>query len=151
MDAFRMAALDVHALNRGSQSEMVVPSCRRASTLPPEPCGHRELVAATGPCAPRAGAGAITPACRLRLEGRGAREGACEILELSAEGVTIALKAGWAARPGQHGSLLIGPAGGGHYILPVAVRWVKPSPTTSVVGLALPASERWIYSRAVAS
>lgn len=91
---------------------------------------------------------AVRPACRLRLEGRHAHDGACDILELSAEGVTIALNPGQAASPGQQGQLLIGPAEGGHYTVPVAVRWVRPSPTAAVVGLAFPATERWTYSQA---
>ncbi|MEB3333520.1 MAG: hypothetical protein VKP70_00895 [Cyanobacteriota bacterium] len=89
----------------------------------------------------------VNPLCRLRLQGRDAREGACEILELSAEGVTIAIGDGRAARRGQQGQLLIGPAEGDHYVLPVAVRWVRSSSTTSMVGLAFPASERWTYHR----
>jgi len=89
----------------------------------------------------------VTPACRLRLEGRDAHEDSCDILELSAEGVTIALRDGLVARPGQLGQLLIGPAEGAHYTLPVAVRWVKSSRTASILELAFPASERWTYSR----
>jgi hypothetical protein len=81
------------------------------------------------------------------LEGRDAHEDSCDILELSAEGVTIALRDGRVARPGQLGQLLIGPAEGAHYTLPVAVRWVKSSRTASILELAFPASERWTYSR----
>ena len=88
----------------------------------------------------------VTPTCRLRLEGRDGQEGTCEILELSVEGVTIAIPAGGAARRGQHGQLLIGPAEGGHYALPVAVSWVKASITSSILGLVFPAAERWTYN-----
>jgi hypothetical protein len=80
------------------------------------------------------------------LEGRDGQEGACDILELSAEGVTIAIPAGAAVRQGQSGQLLIGPAEGGHYALPVAVRWVKLSTSAAILGLAFPAAERWTYN-----
>lgn len=87
----------------------------------------------------------VIPSCRLRLQGREAREGACDILELSAEGVTIALRDGRAARRGQQGQLVIGPAEGDHYVLPVAVRWVRSTSSAWMVGLAFPAAERWTY------
>jgi hypothetical protein len=80
------------------------------------------------------------------LEGQDGQEGACDILELSADGVTIAIPAGGALRQGQHGQLLIGPAEGGHYALPVAVRWVEFSTTRSILGLVFIAAERWTYN-----
>jgi hypothetical protein len=88
----------------------------------------------------------VAPTCRLRLEGREAQEGACDLLELSAEGVTVAIREGRAPRQGDHGHLLIGPAEGSHYVLPVAVRWVKPSTTASILGLVFPEAERWTYN-----
>ena len=90
----------------------------------------------------------VTPTCRLRLDGREVQEGVCDILELSSEGVTIAMRQARAGRRGQQGALLIGPAGGDHYALPVAVRWVKPATTTTtVLGLSFPTTERWTYNR----
>ena len=90
----------------------------------------------------------ISPTCRLRLDGREVQEGVCDILELSSEGVTIAMRQARAGRRGQQGALLIGPAGGDHYALPVAVRWVKPATTTTtVLGLSFPTTERWTYNR----
>ncbi len=87
----------------------------------------------------------VRPSCRLLLEGGGAREGPCDILALSSEGVTISLQEGRVIRRGQHGQLLIGPAGGSHYTLPVAVRMVKPSMNAAVVELTFSTSERWTY------
>jgi hypothetical protein len=87
----------------------------------------------------------VLPSCRLRLNGGQAHEGACDILELSSDGVTIVLPERHAARRGQQGQLLIGPAEGSHYTVPVAVRWVKPSPTATVLGLAFPETEHWFY------
>lgn len=116
---------------------------RRATTPPPPPRGSARASAdrpGTLQSAP------VTPTCRLRLEGRDAQEGACEILEISAEGVTIAIPDRGAARQGQQGQLLIGPAEGGHYALPVAVRWVKPAHKTFILGLAFPAAEHWRYA-----
>ncbi len=90
----------------------------------------------------------MLPVCRLRLEGQDARGGTCDILDMSAEGVTIAIPNGRVARRGQQGQLLIGPAEGDHYALPVAVCWVKTSPSTAIVGLAFPKTERWTYHQA---
>ncbi len=90
---------------------------------------------------------AVTPGCRLWLEGWDGQDGACDILELSPHGVTIAL----AHRPrspwGDRGELLIGPPGGDHYVLPVAVRRVKHSPDASILELVFPKNERWSYHR----
>ena len=125
-----------------------LPSRRTAPLLPPNPPPPRRPTGAW-PRAPRQGtldAAPVTPTCRLRLEGQDGQEGACDILELSAEGVTIAIPAGGAPRQGQQGQLLIGPAEGGYYALPVAVRWVKLSTTTSILGLEFPAAERWTYN-----
>ena len=125
-----------------------LPSRRTATLLPPNPPPPRGPAGAC-PSAKRQGsleAAPVRPTCRLRLEGRDGQEGACDILELSAEGVTIAIPAGAAVRQGQSGQLLIGPAEGGHYALPVAVRWVKLSTSAAILGLAFPAAERWTYN-----
>ncbi|MFN9623325.1 MAG: hypothetical protein ACK587_10915 [Cyanobacteriota bacterium] len=90
----------------------------------------------------------VTPGCRLWLEGWEARDGACDIVELSPEGVTIAIPDGRRSRWGQRGQLLIGQVGGDHYVLPVAVRGVKHCPSASIVELAFPDNERWAYRRA---
>jgi hypothetical protein len=90
---------------------------------------------------------AVLPHCRLRLEGREGPEGDCDILELSPEGVTIAVPEGCVAWRGQEGQLLIGPAEGDHYAVPVAVRWVRATARSAIVGLAIPEVERWTYRR----
>lgn len=144
--AVSLRALSLRAGKRSSPGVTPPPRTLRPVSLQREPrCLMRPVTAcASSPSAREAAA--FRPTCRLRLEGRNAQEGACDILELSAEGVTIALHPDRAARSGQQGQLLIGPADGAHYTLPVAVRWVKASPTASVVGLAFPATERWTYS-----
>lgn len=119
----------------------------REGAAPPwrEPgCGRSRV-----PSKPRDdGAGhAVTPGCRLWLDGWDAREGACDILELSPEGVTIALPDGRRSRWGQRGQLLIGQVGGDHYALPVSVRGVKPSPSAWIVELAFADDEPWAYRR----
>jgi len=125
---------------------------RWASSLP-RTLGRfwRSVVTSGGNDGPRQEAlakASVTPTCRLRLDGREAQEGVCDILELSSEGVTIAIRHARAGRRGQQGQLLIGPAGGDHYALPVAVRWVKPATTTTtVLGLSFPTAERWTYNR----
>ena len=90
---------------------------------------------------------AVAPPCRLRLEGGEDQEARCEILELSAEGVTIAISDSKPAHQGQHGQLLIGPAQGDHYALPVAVRWVQPATNISILGLLFHTTEHWAYNR----
>jgi hypothetical protein len=89
---------------------------------------------------------AVMPSCRLRLDGRNAQENACDILAMSAEGVTIVLNESRSARRGQLGHLLIGSAEGSHYTLPVAVRGVKPFPHAAIVELTFPPAERWRYT-----
>ncbi|MEB3318185.1 MAG: hypothetical protein VKO39_08625 [Cyanobacteriota bacterium] len=123
-----LAALDPRSPNRPLSGSIPAPASRR-------------------PWSARRESAPLTPACRLRLEGRDANGDCCDILELSAEGVTIALREGRFARPGQQGQLLIGPAEGAHYTLPVAVRRVKDSPSAIILELAFPTSERWTYSR----
>jgi hypothetical protein len=81
------------------------------------------------------------------LDGWKAHEGACDILELSATGVTIAIPEGRRSRRGQQGQLLIGPADGDHYVLPVFVSRVKHSPSAAIVELVFPENERWAYRR----
>ena len=134
-----MGAADRNSVGMGARDR--APSCTGG-------LGHLRSLGGSPSLLPgghgRLGASVI-PSCRLRLQGREAREGACDILELSAEGVTIALRDGRAARRGQQGQLVIGPVEGDHYVLPVAVRWVKSSSTTWMLGLALPATERWTY------
>lgn len=90
---------------------------------------------------------AFSPPCHLRIEGGEATEASCEILELSAEGVNIAIKGESAVRQGQHGRLLIGPPEGDHYELPVDVSWVKPARSIAVLGLSLPTSPSWRFAR----
>jgi hypothetical protein len=94
-----------------------------------------------------AAAAAVTPACRLRLEGGETLESACDILQLSPGGVTIAINDGRVARRGQNGHLLIGPAEGDHYTLPVAVRRVKPFWSASFLELGFPPTEPWSCKR----
>ncbi|MEB3243456.1 MAG: PilZ domain-containing protein [Cyanobacteriota bacterium] len=89
----------------------------------------------------------VSPPCQLRLEGAEGAPANCQILELSSEGVNIAVKGGQGVRSGQQGRLLIGPPEGDHYELPVAVSWVEPDAPIAVLGLAFPSSQRWVYSR----
>ena len=89
----------------------------------------------------------FSPPCRLRLEGGEDQDATCEILELSAEGVSIVIPGGRSVRKGQHGRLLIGPAEGAHYELPVDVSWVKPASSIAVLGLSLPTPPNWRYAR----
>jgi hypothetical protein len=70
----------------------------------------------------------------------------CEILELSSEGVNIAISKGRAVRQGQHGRLLIGSPEGDHYELPVDVSWVEPEASFSVLGLSLPSPPDWRFA-----
>ncbi|MBM5816200.1 MAG: hypothetical protein FJ083_06315 [Cyanobacteria bacterium K_Offshore_surface_m2_239] len=88
---------------------------------------------------------AVSPGCRLSLEGWDGQDGACDILELSALGVTISLSHGPRSPWGERGELLIGPPGGDHYALPVAVRRVRHSPDASILELVFPENERWAY------
>jgi len=89
----------------------------------------------------------FSPPCRLRLEGGGDQDASCEILELSAEGVSIVIPGGSSVREGQHGRLLIGPPEGDHYELPVDVSWVKPASSIAVLGLSLPTPPNWRFAR----
>ena len=89
----------------------------------------------------------FSPPCHLRIEGGEATEATCEILELSAEGVNIAIKGESAVRQGQHGRLLIGPPEGDHYELPVDVSWVQPAAPIAVLGLSLPTPPHWRFAR----
>jgi hypothetical protein len=89
----------------------------------------------------------FSPPCRLRLEGGGDKDASCEILELSAEGVSIVIPGGSSVREGQHGRLLIGPPEGDHYELPVDVSWVKPASSIAVLGLSLPTPPNWRFAR----
>ncbi len=90
-------------------------------------------------------AAAVSPGCRLWLEGWDGQDGACDILELSPHGVTISLSHGPRAPWGDRGELLIGPPGGDHYALPVAVRRVKHSADASILELVFPVNERWSF------
>ncbi|MEB3260285.1 MAG: hypothetical protein VKP63_06650 [Cyanobacteriota bacterium] len=90
-------------------------------------------------------AAAVSPGCRLWLEGWDGQDGACDILELSPHGVTIALAHGPRSPWGDRGELQIGPPGGDHYALPVAVRRVRHSPDASILELVFPKEERWSY------
>lgn len=90
---------------------------------------------------------AFSPPCRLRLEGDGAPEENCEILELSSDGVSIAMVGHRAVHKGQHGRLVIGPPEGDHYELPVDVSWVDPSTSISVLGLTLQTPPHWRFAR----
>ncbi|MFM7237414.1 MAG: hypothetical protein ACKOYK_11735 [Cyanobium sp.] len=90
---------------------------------------------------------AFSPPCHLRLEGGEASEATCEILELSAEGVNIAITGGSSVRQGQHGRLLIGPPEGDHYELPVDVSWVQPAASIAVLGLNLRTPPNWRLAR----
>jgi len=90
---------------------------------------------------------AVSPPCQLRLEGAEGGAASCQILEISSEGVNIAVTGGQEVRSAQQGRLLIGPPEGDHYELPVAVSWVEPKAPMAVLGLAFPSSQRWIYSR----
>lgn len=89
----------------------------------------------------------FSPPCRLHLDGGENPETSCEILELSAEGVSIAISGGGPVHKGQHGRLLIGPPEGDHYELPVDVSWVEPAASIAVLGLAIPSARRWTFSR----
>lgn len=88
----------------------------------------------------------FSPPCRLRIEGAEAEDATCEILELSSEGVNIAISHGRAVRQGQHGRLLIGSPDGDHYELPVDVSWVEPEASFAVLGLSLPSPPNWRFS-----
>jgi len=90
-------------------------------------------------------AAAVSPGCRLWLEGWDGQDGACDILELSPHGVTISLSHGPRSPWGERGELLIGPPGGDHYALSVAVRRVKHSSDASILELVFPENERWSY------
>ena len=89
----------------------------------------------------------FSPPCQLRIEGGEATEATCEILELSAEGVNIAIVNGSAVHSGQQGRLLIGPPEGDHYELPVDVSWVTPAATIAVLGLNLRTPPNWRFTR----
>lgn len=89
----------------------------------------------------------FSPPCRLKLEGGEDPDTTCEILELSREGVNIAIKGGKAVHKGQHGRLLIGPPEGDHYELPVDVAWVEAASSIAVLGLAIPSAQCWVFSR----
>jgi len=89
----------------------------------------------------------FSPPCRLRLEGGSEQDASCEILEMSAEGLSIVIPGGSSVRQGQHGRLLIGPPEGDHYELPVDVSWVKPASSIAVLGLSLPTPPNWRFSR----
>lgn len=88
----------------------------------------------------------FSPPCRLRIEGGEAEDATCEILELSTEGVKIAIRTNRAVRQGQYGRLLIGAPEGDHYELPVEVAWVNPFARFSVMGLSLPHPPAWRFS-----
>jgi hypothetical protein len=88
----------------------------------------------------------FSPPCRLWIEGGEAEDATCEILELSSEGVNIAISKGRAVRQGQHGRLLIGSPEGDHYELPVDVSWVEPEASFSVLGLSLPSPPDWRFA-----
>lgn len=87
----------------------------------------------------------FSPPCRLRIEG-GEAEDACEILELSSEGVKIAISTHRAVHQGQQGRLLIGAPEGNHYEVPVDVSWVKPVASFSVMGLRLLSPPHWRFA-----
>jgi hypothetical protein len=88
----------------------------------------------------------FSPPCRLWIEGGEPEDATCEILELSSEGVNIAISKGRAVRQGQHGRLLIGSPEGDHYELPVDVSWVEPEASFSVLGLSLPSPPDWRFA-----
>lgn len=88
----------------------------------------------------------FSPPCRLWIEGGEGEDATCEILELSSEGVNIAISKGRAVRQGQHGRLLIGSPEGDHYELPVDVSWVEPEASFSVLGLSLPSPPDWRFA-----
>lgn len=88
-----------------------------------------------------------SPPCHLRLDGGFAPAANCEILELTAEGASIAMTGDQAALQGQHGRLVIGPPEGDHYELPVDVSWVKLADRRSVVGLTLQNPPHWRFAR----
>ena len=96
---------------------------------------------------PRGQGGPVTPGCRLWLEGWDGQEGACDIVELSAHGVTIALSHVSRSPRGVRGDLLIGPPGEDHYAVPVAVRHERRSPEASILELEFQDNERWSYHR----
>ena len=140
-----LAALDLRPWKRAPRMEMPAPSVPEgfAPSPPAGDWGRR----ASGKSSKDPSGRTVNPGCRLWLEGWDARQGACDILDLSPEGVTIAIPQGCGSRRGQRGQLLIGPVGGDHYALPVAVRCVKHSRTASIVELAFPDNEPWSYRR----
>ena len=88
----------------------------------------------------------FSPPCRLRIEGGEAEDATCEILELSTEGVKIAIRPDRAVCQGQHGRLLIGSPEADHYELPVDVSWVEPEASFAVLGLSLPSPPHWRFA-----
>lgn len=89
----------------------------------------------------------FSPPCRLRIEGGEAEDATCEILELSTEGVKIAIRTNRSVMKGQHGRLLIGSPEADHYELPVDVSWVEAASSFSVLGLSLPSPPHWRFAR----
>lgn len=122
------------------------PLQRPARRSPPGSLAHGD-----GPARLALELGPVSPPCRLRLEGGAIEETHCEILDLSADGATLALGAPRAARRGQQGRLLIGPPNGDHYALPVVVTSVRPAPSAWVLEVAFATAGRWTYNRGCAS
>lgn len=89
----------------------------------------------------------FSPPCRLRLEGENQPEATCEILELSPEGVKIAIRGDQLVHQGQHGRLVIGQPDGDHYEVPVDVNWVKVAASQALLGLSLPTPSHWRFAR----
>jgi hypothetical protein len=79
------------------------------------------------------------------MEGWDGQDGACDILELSTHGVTIALAHGPRSPWSERGQLLIGLPGEDHYAVPVAVRRVKHSPEASILELVIQDDAPWSY------
>jgi len=83
------------------------------------------------------------PRPRLQLESMGASEGVfAEVLDLSAEGLTIAIEAGHPPAVGQHGSVVVGDREGETSDLRDTVRWIEATSYISVIGLSLDSAHR---------
>ncbi|MFN7677219.1 MAG: hypothetical protein ACK5QW_01320 [Cyanobacteriota bacterium] len=141
-----LPTLDLRSSKRLPSATTTLPPGQKAPSGSCDP-GWGRATGATWPRGAGSGGGPVTPGCRLWLEGWEAQGGPCDILELSPHGVTIAIPEDRRPRGGQHGQLLIGPADGGHYALPVTVRRVKRSPSASIMELVFLDNERWAYRR----
>ncbi len=80
---------------------------------------------------------------RLHQESMGAAEGVLgEVLDLSVDGMKLAIEASHDLEVGQHCSVVVGDGEGETYDLRATVRWIEATSYISVIGLSLDSAQR---------